>query len=825
MKAIISKNEIVSTVERQHMWRKETGRGHVLYFGCHTGLGKTCQAEFFAEEHYQYRMTLSAEKEGIYQRFQEWMEQIPDIRARKMLIIDEVTYVMDGNENIEGIKKIIGERTDKNPCDLIIIGRTACPDWLMPYRLSGTLTCYGREIFLLSDDEIVELMKYKLKDIAVNLAETGDNWIREKTEEIIKSVRGYGLAASYYAELVKENGNMDVSYEQKMYQLLWKHVDSTAAPYFDEKSRQCLEKLAVFKAFTVDMAEDVLNEEELAVFRHILKFCSYITLDGKNIYRIDEMFKGYAENRLRQRNEGEYLKIQEMAGKSCEKRRMYKEALELYHKCGNRELLAHLIIAMTERSDGTDFPRECRDYLSDFTDKDFRNNAALLCARIMIESYALHLEESNRLLEILRKMAMDERKRDVYGEARKNYIKAVFCLPHQTQADCQDVVVKYMELITNDDSYEGKLQVTGGGPSVINGGVDQMGWAFQDQDVYDYMKNVMGYIIGPDGTGLADVGTGEYYLEINNRMKAVNYIITGISALRSKENFRGYYAGNAIMARAFLEENRMEPAKDIMQNLLKQVKGSYYPELAPNVMATYIELLLYEGTGKEVLAWIDNEREKGIGNPIYREFFASERYQLYVLAKAYVATEKYMGAAVIMWQLFSYAEMFERKYYKIKLYLMGSVIRESTGEDGRGEIIEAVLLAAQDRYIRVIADEGAAIRETWEKIDWNRVMEERKEELPDNFEHYLKTVEKEMKTMARYYPEYMRKKPEDIELSKSEKLVMELLYQGKTNEKIAEALNITLSTVKFHVSNILKKMQVKSRQEAVKKAMEMGWYS
>lgn len=45
MRAVIGKNGTVSTVERQRMWLEELNRKHILYFGCHTGLGKTCQAE------------------------------------------------------------------------------------------------------------------------------------------------------------------------------------------------------------------------------------------------------------------------------------------------------------------------------------------------------------------------------------------------------------------------------------------------------------------------------------------------------------------------------------------------------------------------------------------------------------------------------------------------------------------------------------------------------------------------------------------------------------------------------------------------------------
>jgi DNA-binding NarL/FixJ family response regulator len=44
--------------------------------------------------------------------------------------------------------------------------------------------------------------------------------------------------------------------------------------------------------------------------------------------------------------------------------------------------------------------------------------------------------------------------------------------------------------------------------------------------------------------------------------------------------------------------------------------------------------------------------------------------------------------------------------------------------------------------------------------------------------------------------------------------VLELLRQGLSNEHIAELLGITLRTAKFHVSEILSKLGVESREQA-----------
>jgi len=58
------------------------------------------------------------------------------------------------------------------------------------------------------------------------------------------------------------------------------------------------------------------------------------------------------------------------------------------------------------------------------------------------------------------------------------------------------------------------------------------------------------------------------------------------------------------------------------------------------------------------------------------------------------------------------------------------------------------------------------------------------------------------------------------ELTQREMEVLNLVVQGHSNQQIAEALVISLATVKAHISNILSKLQVSSRAEAIAYAIK-----
>lgn len=58
------------------------------------------------------------------------------------------------------------------------------------------------------------------------------------------------------------------------------------------------------------------------------------------------------------------------------------------------------------------------------------------------------------------------------------------------------------------------------------------------------------------------------------------------------------------------------------------------------------------------------------------------------------------------------------------------------------------------------------------------------------------------------------------DLTEREREVLRLMVEGLTNNQIAERLIVSRSTVKFHVSSILSKMNVSSRTEAVAYALQ-----
>jgi DNA-binding NarL/FixJ family response regulator len=64
---------------------------------------------------------------------------------------------------------------------------------------------------------------------------------------------------------------------------------------------------------------------------------------------------------------------------------------------------------------------------------------------------------------------------------------------------------------------------------------------------------------------------------------------------------------------------------------------------------------------------------------------------------------------------------------------------------------------------------------------------------------------------------------DEVRLTKRELELLHLVAEGFSNKAIGQRLSVSENTVKYHMRNILQKMQVQNRAEAVHVAMQAGW--
>lgn len=93
---------------------------------------------------------------------------------------------------------------------------------------------------------------------------------------------------------------------------------------------------------------------------------------------------------------------------------------------------------------------------------------------------------------------------------------------------------------------------------------------------------------------------------------------------------------------------------------------------------------------------------------------------------------------------------------------------------------------------------------------------------PEEILKAIRTVASGQKYISKAVATKLKERMQKPELSQRELEVLQLITNGNTNHQIAAALFITEGTVKYHVNNILGKLGVSDRTQAVIAAVKRG---
>lgn len=108
--------------------------------------------------------------------------------------------------------------------------------------------------------------------------------------------------------------------------------------------------------------------------------------------------------------------------------------------------------------------------------------------------------------------------------------------------------------------------------------------------------------------------------------------------------------------------------------------------------------------------------------------------------------------------------------------------------------------------VRVFADEGVLIVDMLDKMALGNTP----------YEQAILTLTRKQ---AGLYPNFMHYAAEKKTLlTDTEEAIYRLILAGMSNEQIGTVMGVTLRTVKFHTSNIYKKLSVKNRTELILRA-------
>lgn len=159
----------------------------------------------------------------------------------------------------------------------------------------------------------------------------------------------------------------------------------------------------------------------------------------------------------------------------------------------------------------------------------------------------------------------------------------------------------------------------------------------------------------------------------------------------------------------------------------------------------------------------------------------------------------------------------------LQVTVLQAVALQATGqtEEALQELGAALGQAEPSGYIRLFADEGAPMAQLLQQFLPNAATHG----IDPNYVHkLLDAIAAKTMPMAAEYAQIdaTQEQPLAEPLSDREIEVLALIAAGRKNQEIADALFVSLNTVRYHTKNIYGKLGVNKRTQAVARAQELG---
>src|SRR6266536_1825694 len=328
--------------------------------------------------------------------------------------------------------------------------------------------------------------------------------------------------------------------------------------------------------------------------------------------------------------------------------------------------------------------------------------------------------------------------------------------------------------------------------------------------------------------GLAYAYQADLLREWNRLDEALEFAMRGLH-LAEQGGYNLVYLGRGYQAlvRIYLSQGELEAAQaslEEMRQLPLLVQNPYQQAILSSV--EQVRLWIAGGQGEWAVHWAMGLSHQGRTlAPL-----ASEREEVALVrvclfqqqpAEALIRLERVLERATAQQR---WSQVIEARLLQALAYQVNQQEHEALST-----LASAVRLAEPEGYIRSFLDEGTPMETLLSSL---RAQQQKQGPTP-YLDKVLASFSAASFRQEKPHPEFHTSpssprlphepaSPLLDPLSEREQEVLWLLAQGASNQEIAEQLVVTAATVKFHVSNILSKLQARNRTQAVARARSLG---
>jgi len=299
--------------------------------------------------------------------------------------------------------------------------------------------------------------------------------------------------------------------------------------------------------------------------------------------------------------------------------------------------------------------------------------------------------------------------------------------------------------------------------------------------------------------GLAETILGSIALERNDLTAAEEFLQNGIALSRRGGLIDDVLLGQAHLARLHAYRGRVSNAFEIIQEANTIIQG-FGVERASMIAAAHIaNLQLLTGQEGAAAQW-------ALEYQVVRSEQPHEFAEM-TFVRTLLKTGERENIPSILDVLLKQGQAQGRVRTVMDVMVLMALFQRAENDIPAAVdwLSQALGLAAPEGYIRIFLDEGEALLDLLPKA---------RQAAPELVDAILGSLQADSgKSSLEQLPD---------PLSEQEMRVLGLIVVGKTNREIADELFISVGTAKWHVHNILQKLGVGNRSQAIARARELG---
>lgn len=301
--------------------------------------------------------------------------------------------------------------------------------------------------------------------------------------------------------------------------------------------------------------------------------------------------------------------------------------------------------------------------------------------------------------------------------------------------------------------------------------------------------------------GLAWDILGIIALERNDLTSAETCLRDGITLSRKGGLYGDLAVGLISWGRLQAYQGSLEKMQTAMDEVLSIIRSVGAPRSEQLAKAYVARFHLFLGQHEEAIRWA-GEYQAIRGKPF-------PEFEELTLVRVLLSSKKLEGIPNILHPLLEKADAAGRMQTSLEvMILLGLSHHARGGTTAAMEWLKKSLeLAAPEGYLRIFLDEGQPLRELLPHL---------RSTAPRLVDSILKANQPSAE--SRSAPLGGLPDP----LSEQEVRVLKLIVEGKSNAEIAAELVISVGTAKWHVHNVLQKLGVGNRPQAIARARELG---